>query len=106
MFKAFIKDLFGIQDSRAGRRSFLRTIASLTVGIAAAPLLKYLPKPLTEDERKEAIIVQALSTDEGRIALARAMLEPIRGQLEYQAIGRKLLMVDELSQGAMQYCYK
>lgn len=49
---------------------------------------------------REAIIAQALETSEGRVALAQAMVEPIRRALEYQAVGRKLLMVDELPQGA------
>lgn len=53
------------------------------------------------DKDKEMIISQALETDEGRTALAQAMVEPIRRSLEYQAIGRKLLMVDELPQGAL-----
>lgn len=50
---------------------------------------------------KEALIAQALETPEGRVALAQAMVEPIRRALEYQAVGRKLLMVDELPQGAL-----
>jgi len=41
------------------------------------------------------------STPEGRTDLAASMLEPIRRALEYQAVGRSLLMVDELPQGAM-----
>jgi len=53
------------------------------------------------DEAKEAVIAQALETDEGRTALAQAMVEPIRRSLEYQAVGRKLIMVDELPQGAL-----
>ena len=55
----------------------------------------------TTDLEREAIIAQALETDEGRTALAQAMVEPIRRSLEYQAVGRKLLMVDELPQGAL-----
>jgi len=35
------------------------------------------------------------------MALAQAMVEPIRRALEYQAVGRKCLMVDELPQGAL-----
>jgi hypothetical protein len=50
---------------------------------------------------REALIAQALDTGEGRLALAQAMVEPIRRALEYQAVGRKLLMVDELPQGAL-----
>lgn len=55
---------------------------------------------LTQNE-KELIIAQALNTEEGRTALAQAMVEPIRRSLEYQAVGRKLLLVDELPQGAL-----
>lgn len=53
------------------------------------------------DSEKESIIATALETDEGRIALAQSMVEPIRRSLEYQAVGRKLLMIDELPQGAL-----
>jgi hypothetical protein len=53
------------------------------------------------DQEKLAVIEAALNTDEGRTALAEAMVEPIRRSLEYQAVGRKLLMVDELPQGAL-----
>ena len=59
-----------------------------------------LTKSGTEDQR-EIILAQALESDEGRVALAQAMVEPIRRSLEYQAVGRKLLMVDELPQGAL-----
>jgi len=59
-----------------------------------------LLKGLTESEKNE-ILAQAIDTDEGRVALAQAMVEPIRRSLEYQAVGRKLLMVDELPQGAL-----
>ena len=53
------------------------------------------------NQEKEMVIAQALNTDEGRTALAQAMVEPIRRALEYQAVGRKLLLVDELPQGAL-----
>ncbi len=52
------------------------------------------------NSERESLIAQALETPEGRVALAQAMVEPIRRALEYQAVGRKLLMVDELPQGA------
>lgn len=42
----------------------------------------------------EALIAEALSTDEGRRMLAQAMVEPIRRPLEYQSIGRRILSVD------------
>jgi len=53
------------------------------------------------DKEKEDVIAIAMSTDEGRVALAQAMVEPIRRSLEFQAVGRKCLMVDELPQGAL-----
>lgn len=60
-----------------------------------------LVKNSLTDQEKEEVIAQALETTEGRVALAQAMVEPIRRSLEYQAVGRKLLMVDELPQGAL-----
>lgn len=54
----------------------------------------------TNDQR-ETIIAAALATPEGRVALAQAMVEPIKTSLLYQGIIRKLLMVDELPQGAL-----
>ena len=53
------------------------------------------------NEQREQIIAQALETPEGRTALAQAMVEPIKTSLMYQAIARKLLMVDELLQGQL-----
>ena len=58
-------------------------------------------KNSVSDNEKEMVIAQALETDEGRVALAQAMVEPIRRALEYQAVGRKCLLVDELPQGAL-----
>jgi hypothetical protein len=53
------------------------------------------------NEQKEYLIAKALETDEGRIALAQAMANPIRVSLDYQGVGRKLLVVDPLPQGAL-----
>lgn len=53
------------------------------------------------NEQKEYLISKALETDEGRAALASAMANPIRMSLDYQGIGRKLLVVDPLPQGAL-----
>lgn len=60
-----------------------------------------LTKNGLNDDQKQEVIAQALETEEGRMALAQAMVEPIRRALEYQAVGRKCLMVDELPQGAL-----
>jgi hypothetical protein len=53
---------------------------------------------LTGEER-EYLIQQALSSEDGRMALASSMANPIRYELDYYAIGRKLLVVDPLPQG-------
>lgn len=52
-------------------------------------------------EQKEFLIAKALETEEGRMALAQAMANPIRVSLDYQGVGRKLLVVDPLPQGAL-----
>jgi len=41
-----------------------------------------LAKNGLSDQDKEMVIAQALNTDEGRTALAQAMVEPIRRSLE------------------------
>ena len=50
---------------------------------------------------RERLIAEALDTQEGRTVLAQCMVEPIRRALEYQAVSRRLLMVDELPMGAI-----
>jgi hypothetical protein len=87
------------------RRTFIKSIAAATAGIFMIPVVvkaagKQCIAPLTQAE-KEYVISQALMTDEGKTALARAMCEPIRKSLDYQGVGRKLLMVDDLPDGAM-----
>jgi hypothetical protein len=53
------------------------------------------------NDTREQIVAAALETAEGKTALAQAMVEPIKNALMYQAIGRKLLLVDELPQGVL-----
>jgi len=53
------------------------------------------------EETRNQIVAMALETNEGKTALAQAMVEPIKNSLMYQAIGRKLLLVDELPQGIL-----
>ena len=86
------------------RRTFFKNVAAVVSGICIIPAVidaswEKCTGPLTQAE-KEYVIAQALKTDEGRDALARAMCEPIRKSLDYQGVGRKLLMVNKLPQGA------
>jgi hypothetical protein len=59
------------------------------------------PQATMTPEQKEFLIEEALKTEAGRLALASSMANPIRLTLDYQGIGRKLLVVDPLPQGAL-----
>lgn len=52
------------------------------------------------DEARDQLIVQALNTQQGKVALAQAMANPIRRNLDYHGIARRALVVDPLAQGA------
>lgn len=58
-------------------------------------------EPSASDAEKEALLSKALTTERGRVALAQAMANPIRKNLDYQGVGRKALRVDPLPQGAL-----
>jgi hypothetical protein len=55
----------------------------------------------TSDAEKDSLVSKALSNERGRLALAQAMANPIRKNLDYQGVGRKALRVDPLPQGAL-----
>ena len=81
------------------RRTFLKLagkiLASATVAATLPPVVS-LPKP------KPKLSAPPLCISEEALAQdAQAMVEPLRRQLDYQAIGRKLLLVDELPNGAL-----
>jgi len=59
------------------------------------------PASSLNDEKRDQIISSALMTHEGKIALAQAMANPIRRNLDYQGIARRALVVDPLPQGAL-----
>jgi hypothetical protein len=63
------------------------------VGLAGQPALS--------DEKRDELISRAIMTQEGKIALAQAMANPIRRNLDYHGIARRALVVDPLPQGAM-----
>ncbi len=47
------------------------------------------------------LIERAIYSQDGKVALAQAMANPIRRNLDYHGIGRRSLVVDPLPQGAM-----
>lgn len=68
-------------------------IAAATI---TSPEYKGFLRGAITNEQKESIIAQALSTDEGRAALAQAMVEPIRRSMGYQSVARKIFPPDPL----------
>lgn len=69
------------------RRKFIKMIAATAVAaIIPIPEATCCPTVLTNRE-KELLIAKALSTPEGRAALVKAMVEPIRDQVEYDETG-------------------
>lgn len=57
--------------------------------------------PTYSEVEKEALLKEALATDAGRQALGQAMANPIRRNLDYQGVGRKILIIDPLPPGAI-----
>jgi hypothetical protein len=57
--------------------------------------------PSVNDEARETLLVKAMQSERGKVALAQAMANPIRRNLDYQGVGRKALRVDPLPQGAL-----
>jgi len=58
-------------------------------------------RPSFTDEQRDELIKRALMTQEGKIALGQAMANPIRRNLDYQGVGRRVLVIDPLPQGAL-----
>lgn len=63
------------------------------MGLAGSPSLS--------DDKRDELISRAIMTQDGKIALAQAMANPIRKNLDYHGIARRALVVDPLPQGAM-----
>lgn len=58
-------------------------------------------QPSLSDDARDDMIVRAISNNDGKIALAQAMANPIRRNLDYHGIARRALVVDPLPQGAI-----
>lgn len=58
-------------------------------------------RPSFSNEQRDELIARALLTPDGKVALAEAMANPIRKNLDYQGIARRALVVDPLPQGAL-----
>lgn len=73
--------------------SILNDNSPANIGLAGQPSLS--------DDRRDDLISRAISTQDGKIALAQAMANPIRRNLDYHGIARRALIVDPLPQGAI-----
>jgi len=60
-----------------------------------------MPTNKYSSEEREAMLLKALSSERGRSLIASSMANPIRMSLDYQGVGRKLVVVDPLPQGAL-----
>jgi hypothetical protein len=58
-------------------------------------------QPAMSDDKRDELVSRAIMTQEGKIALAQVMANPIRRNLDFQGIARRALVVDPLPQGAM-----
>ena len=58
-------------------------------------------QPSLSDAQRDDLISRAINTQDGKIALAQAMANPIRRNLDYHGIARRALVVDALPQGAL-----
>jgi hypothetical protein len=58
-------------------------------------------QPGLNDAKRDELISRAIMTHDGKLALAQAMANPIRRNLDYQGIARRALVVDPLPQGAL-----
>ena len=58
-------------------------------------------RPDLSDTGRDDLITKAIMTMDGKIALAQAMANPIRRNLDYQGIARRTLVLDPLPQGAL-----
>lgn len=73
--------------------SVIEENAPSNIALAGAPGL--------DDTARDELIERALMSQDGKIALAQAMANPIRRNLDYQGIARRAVVVDPLPQGAL-----
>jgi len=55
------------------------------------------------DKKRKKLIAQLIKTPQGRVQLAAAMNEPLKSFRDYEAVGRRALLVDTLGDGELPY---
>lgn len=84
-------------------REAMATIAKLAsvFGNDNVPSNAGLTSPSVGGDKRDELIARAINTQEGKLALAQAMANPIRKNLDYHGVARRALVVDPLPQGAI-----
>lgn len=101
--------LFSTHGSNAGQLNAGSLAEALQViGKYASVMEQNLPSNMAlsgqssySDEKRDELVARAIMTHDGKLALAQAMANPIRRNLDYQGLARRALVVDPLPQGAL-----
>jgi hypothetical protein len=101
--------IFSTQGAQPGQlNAGSLTDALQVIGKYASVLEQNLPSNVAltgqqsySDEKRDELVARAIMTHEGKLALAQAMANPIRRNLDYQGLARRALVVDPLPQGAL-----
>jgi hypothetical protein len=105
-----LKDTF--QDWNARRKiwGYQKRLDQLTItrrgflsGATTLALSPFLPAPLPEPVLREKIVTEYLKTKAGRLALAQAMIQPLRMRMNYTALARQLVPVQQLPEAKVTY---
>jgi len=101
-----------LQDWNARRKvwGYRRHLDQLTVsrrgfltGVTTLALAPFMPSPLPEPLLRERIVTEYLKTKAGRLALAQAMIQPIRQRLDYAKFARQLIPIQQMPEGAKPF---
>lgn len=79
----------------------LQLIAKYAAAQENVPSNAGLTSPVVSDAKRDELISRAINSESGRLALAQAMANPIRKNLDYHGVGRRALVVDPLAMGAL-----
>lgn len=79
----------------------LQLIAKYAAAQENVPSNAGLTSPVVSDAKRDELISRAINSESGRLALAQAMANPIRKNLDYHGVGRRALVVDLLAMGAL-----
>ena len=84
------------------RRKFIKGFVAGMLAIAVMPrLVGEIAPDGASSEEKGRIIAEMLKSHQGRMDFARSMAQPIKRRLDYQSIGRKAFVVQELPSGVL-----